>query len=1406
MAERCLQLSPLGRNVWVGDFYNYYTGAIFSSKIAIPEQRIEISYEKQTTSSFFCQQPFELKNQILGINSHDQRYIDEKRREGSSEPWFVHYLNISPEDGNNDEAQVTAFFRVERRTETLKCDAMESQMHDCKLKSGGLATHLVGGVVYGAEVICSFHRSLEGETKERVQRNLYLSAKNYFDQIINQSTSEGIPVELSNVSCTIFSSLDAGKPVKMPFEEFNQYLQEIRSSVGGDHPKNWKPIHLFLFRIPEQFETRIELDRKKDFESEMAKHKSTWASIEEKSLSISKHPCINRFPLLGTVMSDFQQVQADFREKIDKKIEKEEYGKRHTEGALKQMRSISKFLNDVMEWLANRRHEIEEFSRLTSGTELATITLHGIKNQMKKKDTKFFKVFVLNVEYKEDPVMNYMRQEIGDHTWPAELPVVPIFSFQKGSQSVRSKFGPFEKEVHSSNLHGDTSYYILLLLVPSEIDDGTIHIFDNVPSRIPTCKITIESNPNQQDHVENEGSPPESVKQHESSQDDDYVTPSESSSDSGTAEDESETQFPKKARTKPSQGQMLTTTTNIDTIDPTATSPENSLAIKFEELSLNDKKSFAKPTVADKLAKNGSNSTNLERSSTSGESKDDANLVAAALLDKKKTSSQHDHENDAVIHNTNDKRDDEIQESNGDQNSKRPVHETTDISEGRRIADMFVDQNAQYSELIRKGSPDVYMLNASEKSDSVDIKWFDIGRPGHTLQSPDPKNHKIIILMGATGSGKSTLINGMINYILGVEWNDPFRFKCVRNEGNGRNQAHSQTSSVTAYTIHHQEGMAVPYSITIIDTPGYGDTRGIERDKEITAKIHRFLTQQEIPIDEIHAACFVAPSGESRLTYTQRYIIESVLSIFGKDMKENLRLLVTFADNADPPVVEACKLANFPSTLASNEITYSKFNSAVLYCSNVIQENEFSFDELFWDMGQENFGKFFTMLAAMGGQNLTSTREVIQRRQQLGQSLKDIEHELESFLVKIEEIEMHRQQLMTYGHNMETNQNFVTESEEMFAVKVDCDRGLMAYNCISCKKTCEMPAVRRNLYKRACKDVSCRCFESDHQFQPFSWILRPAKVKTTRNDKKTKFELNSNQKSATEDLMANCLDDLEMAKVKVLSLLEHLGANASSLDSTALRSKSLNPAEYLSLMSSRILEEQAPSYEIRLQTLTDLQKSLTSTTDMGGTLKSKSIHPGRNGQDETPSRSSPAFNTMQSGGQVTASTNSRREISYHTRSYTSGTHHPGTVPNASSNTQTYSPSRGRGYETSQTDTAAIVIYGTDITRKHPPGSPEDYYQNSVKTSKKPSSTKDGYCHNPDGSSDSAAGPPSLVQENTDESDETKVILPHNQLADDKDTDSSRDESEQRGGNKITQKKSMWDPLTSAVSKFKPKWM
>ena len=98
------------------------------------------------------------------------------------------------------------------------------------------------------------------------------------------------------------------------------------------------------------------------------------------------------------------------------------------------------------------------------------------------------------------------------------------------------------------------------------------------------------------------------------------------------------------------------------------------------------------------------------------------------------------------------------------------------------------------------------------------------------------------MVKGATGAGKSTLINGMVNYVLGVEWNDDFPFKMIVEDAKW--QTESVTDHVTAYTIHPMEGSRVDYTFTIINTPGFGDTRGMERDEEIKKKkqVKEFLS------------------------------------------------------------------------------------------------------------------------------------------------------------------------------------------------------------------------------------------------------------------------------------------------------------------------------------------------------------------------------------------------------------------------------------------------------------------------------------------------------------------------------------------------------------------------------------
>ena len=191
-----------------------------------------------------------------------------------------------------------------------------------------------------------------------------------------------------------------------------------------------------------------------------------------------------------------------------------------------------------------------------------------------------------------------------------------------------------------------------------------------------------------------------------------------------------------------------------------------------------------------------------------------------------------------------------------------------------------------------------------DESEMIARYYVDEAIPPRTIGVTE----RVLMVVGATGAGKSTLINGMANYLLGVKWNHNFRFKLITDEGSG-SQANSQTKWITAYTFPRRDGSPIPYNLTIIDTPGFGDTEGLKRDKRIAAQIKKLFetSAKDGGMDTIHGIGFVSKAPESRLTPTQKYIFSAILQNFGVDIGDNIFLLVTFADGQRPPVLDAIK-------------------------------------------------------------------------------------------------------------------------------------------------------------------------------------------------------------------------------------------------------------------------------------------------------------------------------------------------------------------------------------------------------------------------------------------------------------------------------------------------------------------
>ena len=307
-------------------------------------------------------------------------------------------------------------------------------------------------------------------------------------------------------------------------------------------------------------------------------------------------------------------------------------------------------------------------------------------------------------------------------------------------------------------------------------------------------------------------------------------------------------------------------------------------------------------------------------------------------------------------------------------------------------------------------------------------------------------NLKKIIIMGETGSGKSTLINAIINYAVGVEMEDPFRFKLVVDEDErGNDQTVSQTSEISGYYI---KDTLLEFSIQIWDTPGFGDTRGIERDEEIKQQINELLKLEDL----CHAVCFVVKASVNRLTEIQKYIIDRVLLFFGKEAQENIYVLVTYADDSRPDVLQALeKCNNFPF----DEDRWFAFNNGSLF-KPASERKRFS--KIYWEITNDNLDRLFNKIGEVHPFSLTSTKEVIKQRENFKKNIdpiiteiEDTAHNTETFEDSIAFLESQKQSFEETGTFIDRKTIIETKCEPTYGKNTICKKCMS--NChIGCRK------------------------------------------------------------------------------------------------------------------------------------------------------------------------------------------------------------------------------------------------------------------------------------------------------------------------------------------------------------------
>ena len=172
--------------------------------------------------------------------------------------------------------------------------------------------------------------------------------------------------------------------------------------------------------------------------------------------------------------------------------------------------------------------------------------------------------------------------------------------------------------------------------------------------------------------------------------------------------------------------------------------------------------------------------------------------------------------------------------------------------------------------------------------------------------STDNNRSISIIFVGQSGAGKSTLINSYTNFLLGVYYDQPCRYKIVfGNKEKEKDQTKSQTKEITMYKI--QSPLYPRITFNLIDTPGFGDTENEESDskieqnledkKHLNAFIEFFNNKLANEESVLLCICFVVKASENRITNYQKYIFSSILNLFGKNVGSTFLAFLTHSDS-----------------------------------------------------------------------------------------------------------------------------------------------------------------------------------------------------------------------------------------------------------------------------------------------------------------------------------------------------------------------------------------------------------------------------------------------------------------------------------------------------------------------------
>ncbi|EAQ91200.1 hypothetical protein CHGG_03135 [Chaetomium globosum CBS 148.51] len=331
------------------------------------------------------------------------------------------------------------------------------------------------------------------------------------------------------------------------------------------------------------------------------------------------------------------------------------------------------------------------------------------------------------------------------------------------------------------------------------------------------------------------------------------------------------------------------------------------------------------------------------------------------------------------------------------------------------------------------------------------------------LRCLEPFKELNILILGETGVGKSTWINAFINYLTFASLEEaiaapdlkfiiPFFFGS-HDEASHWHEinyalpgvtavdevASTQGESATQRTMIHsfQVGDRI---VRLIDTPGIGDTRGVEQDKSNMEDILQTLTQYP----ELHGILILLKPNNARLTLTFKFCITELLTHLHRNAARNMVFGFTFTrgSNYQPgdsysPLKMLLRGCQIDELELSHHTTYSFDSESFRYLAALKQGVELGFrDEnaRSWKRSVDQCTRLVEHFSSIPPHQVRSTLSLNQARQVILQLVEPMAKVSQSIADTVRENEADLQKLT----NMENQVPTRAELEKMLMVRRKC--------------------------------------------------------------------------------------------------------------------------------------------------------------------------------------------------------------------------------------------------------------------------------------------------------------------------------------------------------------------------------